>query len=146
LRALRAVARNEALAEAVGISPTAVRASAFVFAGVFGGLAGAFSAAELQTAQRSIWGIFPSIYIVAYGVVGGTRSVFGALLGTTVVMGISSELASVGSLSSNSVDPILSGAGLILVVLALPEGLVSIANRVVRVRRLSWRVAKGHEC
>ena len=144
LRTLRAVARNECLAEAVGVSSVAMRASAFIFAGVFGGLAGAFSAAELQAAQQSVWDVFPSIYIVAYGIVGGTRSVFGALLGTTVVMGISSELASLGSLSSNSVDPILIGGGLILVVLVLPEGLASIASRVVKVGQLSRRFGKTH--
>lgn len=139
LRVLKAVAKNGALAESVGVNTKALRASCFIFAAVITGLAGAFSAAELQTAQQNVWDLFPSIYIVAYGIVGGTRSAFGPLVGTAAVMALSSELAASGAVSSNSIDPIVVGVGLIVVVLALPGGLVQLGVRAIRpvTRRLA---------
>lgn len=143
LRVLRAVAKNDALAESVGVNARLVKASCFIFAAAITGLAGAFSAAELQAAQQNVWDLFPSIYIVTYGIVGGTQSPFGPFIGTAGVMALSAEVTASGTLSSASIVPILTGAGLIVVILALPGGLVELGSRVIRLCIKALRALKA---
>jgi len=144
LRILRASAQNEDLAEAVGINTRQCRAAVFVFAAFLTGLAGAFSASYLQSVQPSVWDVFPSIYIVAYAIVGGVGSAFGPLLGTATIIFVASELSSSSATGSNGLLPILLGACLAAVVLILPGGMASIGSGVVGAgRRGKSRLRRG---
>jgi branched-chain amino acid transport system permease protein len=136
VRTLRAIAQHGELAEALGVDTKRMRAAAFVFAAFFTGLVGAFSAFYLQLAHPSVWGLFPSIYIVAYAIVGGGRSVVGPVLGAAALIVGSAASSSISVVSENSLLPIVVGVGLIVVVLALPGGLVSIGPLG---RDLLWR-------
>lgn len=80
---LSAVRQDEVLAESVGINLTRYRVGAFVIAAFFTTAAGAFSAHYYAVAHPAIWGLWPSIFIVTYAIIGGTGSVFGPVVGAT---------------------------------------------------------------
>ncbi len=126
LLALRGIAQDEQLAASVGIKVTRMRAMAFVWAASFSAAAGAFSAPYLQVAHPRVWGVFPSIFIVAYAIIGGRNSIVGPLLGAAAVIG---GTAIVGG---DQYQSIFLGVGLIVVVLFLPDGLAGGVGTLVR--------------
>jgi branched-chain amino acid transport system permease protein len=129
LLALRAIAQDEQLAGSLGIRVNAMRAVAFFWAACFSAAAGAFSAPYLQVAQPRTWSLFPSIFIVAYAIVGGRRSIFGPLIGSAVAI---AGLAVVGG---DRYQSIVLGVGLIVVVLFLPDGLAGGIRALFRLGR-----------
>jgi branched-chain amino acid transport system permease protein len=71
-----------------------------------------------------------SIKLVMMVVVGGMYSIWGALLGTWVLTFLGNEWLQV----FKDFDILVYGAILLLVVIGLPEGLVSLVPRVRRIR------------
>lgn len=115
---LQAIGQNEQLARSLGRNVELIRAGVFVCAGALTGFAGAFSAGYLQVAHPGVWGVFSSIFIVSYAIIGGTRTVIGPIVGTGVVIAGTALLA-----RSNVYETVLVGVGLIIVVLFLPDGI-----------------------
>jgi branched-chain amino acid transport system permease protein len=79
-----AIRQDEVLAESVGIQLTRYRLGAFVIAGFCTAAAGSFSAHYYGAAHPEIWGLWPSIFILTYAIIGGVGSVFGPVVGATV--------------------------------------------------------------
>jgi branched-chain amino acid transport system permease protein len=130
---IRGLAANPRLAASVGIPPRRVFASVLAFAAFWTAIAGAFSAPYLGVAHPLVWYIYPSIFIVAYPIIGGISSLYGALLGTIAIVAGSEVLR-----LTQQVEPILVGVGLLAITLFLPKGLIGalaqIATLVSRVR------------
>jgi branched-chain amino acid transport system permease protein len=128
-RTLRAIRENESLARAVGINANFHKIGALAVSGAFAGLAGILQAYYLRHISPTLYGPFPSLYLALMVMLGGSRLLYGPLIGAIIV----SFLPEVMHL-----DPIDSriayGVCLLLVILLLPggvsAGLLSIYRRL----------------
>jgi branched-chain amino acid transport system permease protein len=137
---LGAIRQGEVLAGSVGINLTRYRLGAFVIAAFFTTAAGAFSAHYYGVAHPETWGLWPSIFILAYAIIGGVGSVFGPVAAATIgVLGIEALRATEG------LQGVLLGVALIIVGLAMPGGLTSAFSNatVQRLRRLVQSLSRG---
>lgn len=116
-RTLWAIRENEPLARASGINTNLHKIGVFVLSGMFAGFAGILQTYYLRHISPSLYGAFPSLYFALMVMLGGSRPLYGPLLGAIIV----NFLPEVGGL-----DPIDSriayGVGLLLVILLLPGG------------------------
>ena len=126
-RALRAIREDELAADAMGISPTRYKVLAFVIGAVLAGIVGAMSAPFLNTWNARQGTFDASIAFLAYTLIGGSRSLWGPLLGGAL-------LASLPELLRSLADWRLVINGLVLVVasLYLPQGIVGALGRLRR--------------
>jgi branched-chain amino acid transport system permease protein len=137
---LAAIRQGEVLAESVGIDLTRYRIGAFVIAAFFTSAMGAFSAQYYSTAHPEVWGLWPSIFILTYAIVGGSGSVLGPVAGAALgVLAVEILRATQG------LQGILFGVALIVVGLALPGGLTSVVSwaRLTAASRLTARSKIG---
>ncbi|TAM66939.1 MAG: branched-chain amino acid ABC transporter permease [Microbacteriaceae bacterium] len=129
-RVLMSIRDEPALAASLGVPVRHYQATVFALAGSWTALAGGFSATYLSVAHPAVWYIFPSIFIVAYAIIGGIRSPYGALVGSALVIG-AGELFRF----AENLQPLLVGLGLVIVSIFLPTGvlgiIVQLARRVV---------------
>jgi len=120
-RSLVAIRDNEQGAAAFTISPTRMKLMAFGVAGALAGLAGGlFGGLQVQFGTDA----FPpseSLRVVAIAVIGGLSSIPGALFGALWVIGLP---AIVGD--TPTARFLTSGAGLLILILYFPRGLVQI--------------------
>ena len=113
------------MAGAVGINVLKYKVIAFCIACFFAGIGGALfahSERALSATDGSTFGVMTTIYLLVYMVVGGKSRFVGPMVGV-VVLGLISELVRV-----QEYQPMVIGAGAIAVVLALPDGLVSLPH------------------
>lgn len=125
-RAWSAIRLNPRLAQTLGISLFRYRLLAFVIASMSSGAAGSFYAHYFGTIEPGTFSVFKSIYIQIYGILGGLNFY---LMGPAVgafIMTLLPELLRVGK----EIEPVLTGAILILLVIFLPGGVLSIPERV----------------
>jgi branched-chain amino acid transport system permease protein len=126
-RAFRAIREDELAADAMGIAPTQYKVLAFVIGAVLAGVVGAMSAPFLNTWNARQGTFDASIAFLAYTLIGGSRSMWGPLLGGAL-------LASLPELLRGLSDWRLVINGLVLVVasLYLPQGIVGALGKLRR--------------
>ena len=78
---LQAASANEIAAEAFGISVPGYLRTAFVISSMAIAFAGALAAPRIRILDPDSFGVLPSIFMLAYPIVGGMQSVWGGLLG-----------------------------------------------------------------
>lgn len=130
-RAIIAVRDNDRAASSFTISPTVAKLTAFALSGALAGLAGALLGGLLVQFGTDSFRPDLSFLVVAIAVIGGLASVPGAVLGSAYVLGVP-------ALFDHSLEAQLltSGAGLMVLLLFFPGGLVELADRIARrVRR-----------
>jgi branched-chain amino acid transport system permease protein len=141
-KVLAAIRQGEVLAESVGINLTRYRVGAFVIAAFFTTATGAFSAHYYGVAHPETWGLWPSIFIIAYAIIGGVGSVFGPVAGAAVGVLIVELLR-----ATEGLQGVLLGVALIIVGLVMPGGLTDaisketvdrIVGRLAERRCLGW--------
>jgi branched-chain amino acid transport system permease protein len=121
---LAAIRQDEVLAESIGIQLIRYRLSAFVIAGFCAAAAGSFSAPYYAVAHPEIWGLWPSIFILTYAIIGGVGSVFGPVAGATVgVLAVEVLRATEG------LQGLLLGVTLIIIGLVRPSRLKALMLR-----------------
>lgn len=130
---LQATREDEVAARSIGIGLMRERLLAFTLSGVLCGIGGALAVHETGTLSPTTFYFAASVTTITMLVVGGARSVFGAVVGTLAVATVNEVLrdfeegASVFGLISIDAAPGLAaiGLGLILLVamVALPKGL-----------------------
>jgi ABC-type branched-subunit amino acid transport system ATPase component/ABC-type branched-subunit amino acid transport system permease subunit len=120
-RVLLAVRDNEVAASAMGLSPTRAKLFAFAISGAVAGLAGGLMVGLLQQFSTIRFGATQSLQVVAVAVVGGLASITGAVLGALLVVGLPAFFP-----GSPQVALLTSGAGLLILILYFPGGLVQI--------------------
>jgi len=124
-RSLVAIRDNEQEAAAFTISPTRMKLLAFAVSGALAGLAGAlFAGLQVQFGTDA----FPpaeSLRVVAITVIGGLASIPGAVIGALWVVGLP---AIVGDTATARL--LTSGAGVLILLLYFPRGLVQIVSNV----------------
>jgi branched-chain amino acid transport system permease protein len=125
-RAWSAIRLNPRLAQTLGISLFRYRLLAFVIASISSGMAGSFYAHYFGTIEPGTFSVFKSIYIQIYGILGGLNFyLMGPVVGACI-MTLLPEFLRV----SKEIEPILTGAILILLVIFLPGGVLSTPERI----------------
>ena len=120
-RTLLAVRDNERGAAAFTISPTRTKLLAFGVSGALAGLAGGLLAGVQVQFGTDAFPPEESLRVVAIAVIGGLSSISGALLGALWVIGLPALLG-----DTETSRLLTSGAGLLILILYFPRGLVQI--------------------
>lgn len=130
-RRLIAVRNNERAAAALGISVVGSKLYAFALAAGIASLGGTLAGFQSQTILYENYSPFQSILVVAFAVVGGIGYILGPIAGSTLYTGgIGSWLTQ--TLFDGSIDsylPLIGGIGVLVVLVADPDGLVSLHTR-----------------
>jgi branched-chain amino acid transport system permease protein len=138
-RAWRAIKLDARLAEAVGVHVFGYRLAAFVIASAFSGFAGSFYAHYVMAISPPAFGLFKSVYIQVYAILGGLEHViFGSLAGSFVFT-LLPELLQI----SPELEPYITGTVLILIVIFLPSGLIGLINGALRFCTQLYAKARG---
>lgn len=128
--AFDAVNDNPALADASGLSVHRLQVLAFVVGSAVGGLGGALLAHYIGFVSPESFNTSLSIAVVVMLVIGGRLSVWGPLVGAILLTPLPELFR--GAVQTQH---IFYGAVLIMILLLLPEGLVQLPSRLVRVFR-----------
>lgn len=116
-RTLRAIRENEMLARAIGINIGLHKIGVFMVSGAFAGMAGILQAYYLRHISPILYGPFPSLYLALMIMLGGSRLLYGPLIGAVIVSFLP-EIMRLDPIDSR----IAYGVGLLMVVLLLPGG------------------------
>lgn len=130
-RALLSIKNSETAAQTMGINLLRYRLFAFIISGVFGTLAGILSILFVRNASVNTIGISFALNILAAVVIGGTKSIWGILLGTFVIFGL--NLAVLQPLNLGNYSIIINGILIIVVVMFYPGGLIQVFGDLKRV-------------
>ena len=118
---MRAVRENEDLAESIGIRLARTKILAFTLSGAFTGAAGVHYAFLLRHIEPSLFGAQDGIELALMVLLGGAVPLLGPLVGASVVLFIP-ELPFA---ENPNYIQIAYGLALILLILLLPQGMVS---------------------
>ena len=121
-RALIATRDNEGAAEAAGLPTTRLRLLAFVLSGVVAGLAGGLFVMDQRGVFYGSFSADTSVLLFSMAVVGGLGSLAGVVLGVVYIWGVQYLLPPQWSI-------IVSGLGIVVLLLFLPEGLAGLVER-----------------
>ncbi len=130
-RALAMVRDNPKAAAAAGANPTKYRLVAFTLHAVYAGVAGVLFAYLLETFSAGAFG-FLVLSLSAFGLtlVGGLRSPLGPVIGAFAFVFLTEVFRGEGTVSDWTA--VALGAGIVLVLVRDPDGLVGIATRTLR--------------
>ncbi|HZJ27653.1 MAG TPA: ATP-binding cassette domain-containing protein [Acidimicrobiia bacterium] len=120
-----AVRDNERAAASLGISPTRVKLTAFAIGGWIAGVAGGLLVGLVTRAQPSTFAATQSLRLISIVVIGGLSSVGGAVLGAFWVIGLPQLFD-----DSVEIGLLTSGAGLLILLLYFPGGLVQVLYNI----------------
>lgn len=125
-RAMLAMKNSTSAAQAMGISLLKYRLIAFVLANLYAGLAGILYMTFVRYTDPFTWSILFSLNILAAVIFGGTKSIWGTLLGVFLVFGVVPMfLQDVEFLRNNSwLFNVIIGASIILIVLYYNGGII----------------------
>jgi ABC-type branched-subunit amino acid transport system ATPase component/ABC-type branched-subunit amino acid transport system permease subunit len=129
-RVLLATRDNPRAAQAMGISLTRVKLTAFALSGFFAAFAGGLLAIQQRALGQQIFDPIESIRALTIVVVGGLVSVPGALLGAGFVKGLEYFNTALPANLRALFTVSASGVGLIVVLNNFPNGLGSLLYRV----------------
>ncbi len=125
-----AIRGGEVLSETLGVNVVRYKLTAFVLGSALAGLAGAFFAHSHRVLHSSDFGLEPMVLLVVFTVIGGVGSVWGPVVGT-VLLTVVSELMR----ELHHYETFVFGAILIVTMLFVPDGLVSLPDRIRRALR-----------
>jgi branched-chain amino acid transport system permease protein len=123
--ALRAARDAPRRAEALGIDVRARQWRAFALAGAFAGLAGALYAFSKGSISPESLGIGRSVDVLVMALLGGLNATFGPLLGSAAFLWLQDVLG-----RATEYWRAMVGLGILLLVLAFPQGLGGALSRV----------------
>lgn len=127
-RGWRAIKLNPQLAASLGINVFRYRLLAFVVACIFAGLAGSFYASYSTALVPEGFGVFESVFIQIYAILGGLNSyIAGPIVGAFILTWMP-ELLRI----SKEIEPIIDGFILVILVVFLPGGILSLPERASR--------------
>ncbi len=125
-RSLRALHRSEPAAESLGIDSSYRKVQVFMIAAVFASIAGSFDAYHVQYISPDSYTITFSIILVTGVIIGGLRSLWGAVWGTLVIVMLPELLKRVNDDFTNLVFGVL----LIAIMILSGRGKLDIWSRV----------------
>jgi branched-chain amino acid transport system permease protein len=134
------IKQASSLAESVGINTTVYKVAAFAIGGFFAGLMGGVYVQYVSAVDPTVFGFLPTIYILIYVIVGGEGSFIGPAIGATLLT-VLPEVAR----PLKSWMPLLFAAILMLIIFLMPEGLVGLPARLMRVVRKARQRDAGEQ-
>jgi branched-chain amino acid transport system permease protein len=120
-RALRAVATNELGADAVGVDSFRTKLLFFVITAGMAGVAGSLYVHTNQYASPETFDIATSILLVVMVALGGSGTYWGPVVGTLILTIVPQLL-----LDYEDAELMLFGMGMLIVLIAFPQGLAAI--------------------
>ncbi len=151
---LEAVRSSEVATALMGADPATVKRQAFIVSAVLAAAAGGIYASWEGYIDPTVFTFALSINLVLMAVVGGLRSVVGAVLGAAGVEAINQILkfagASLAPATSGALQLTIYGLALVVIMIYWPEGLVTGLGARSRARRtagpqLPLQSVDGHE-
>jgi branched-chain amino acid transport system permease protein len=133
---LRSIAQAPPITESIGINIMSYKVLAFVIGCFFAGMFGSFYAHYTTIIHPDMFTLWQSIMFLIYFQVGGVGSIWGAIMGGGFLT-IAAEFLR----ETKHLELVSFGVLLILIVLFMPEGLISLPSRLRGL--LSWRKRKG---
>jgi branched-chain amino acid transport system permease protein len=131
--ALESIRQDEPAARTMGIDTTAHKLAMFVLGAALAGLAGGLEAHLTFMVSPSGYGFSRVVDMLVYAVVGGVAHFFGPVLGAaflTLLPEILRELSRLTGLQPGPLRLFVNGLVLLVVIIFLPNGLVSLPDRV----------------
>lgn len=123
-RAWMAIGLNPDLATSIGVDISKYRLLAFVVACATAGLMGSFYAHYIGTVTPNAFGVFKTIYVHVYAILGGLDfAILGPVVGS-FLMTFAPELLRI----TKEIEPIFTGLILILLILFLRGGILSLTG------------------
>lgn len=131
---LIAIRESEDAAAVMGINTTLYKIIAFALAGLFSALAGGIHAYWITFVDpTSAFDLLLNVKMIIMAVFGGPGTVFGPIIGTFLLSGISEVLSS----SISGVASLFFGLVIVAAVTLMPRGLMNVFGKI---RRRGWRV------
>jgi branched-chain amino acid transport system permease protein len=124
-RALRAIHDDETAAESVGVPTARYKLRVFMLGAILAAVAGSFYAHYVSCLNPGSFNLMWSIRFMLMVMVGGMRSLWGAVLGAVLMTFVGNEWLQVFAES----EILVYGALLLVIVLFVPGGLVSLVPR-----------------
>jgi branched-chain amino acid transport system permease protein len=121
-RAFVAIRDSELAAQAMGVNLTRYKTTVFALSAFYAGIAGSLYAHLIRFLAPESFTLLLSIEFLTMIVVGGLGSIRGALLGTTIVIGLQELLNRLPVVRENNLFIIVFGALLIVTIMFLPHG------------------------
>ena len=137
-RAFSAIKEDELAAGSMGINPTYYKVLSFVIGAVLAGVVGAISAPFINTWNARQGTFDASIAILAYVLVGGSRSIYGPILGAVLLSALPEVLR---PLQDSRL--IINGLVLVIVSVYLPKGIAGAISDIVQHRHGPSHIARG---
>jgi len=135
-RAWSAIRLNPRLAQSLGINLFRYRLIAFVISAMASAVVGSFYAHYFGTIEPGTFSVFKSIYVQIYGILGGLNFfIMGPIVGA-FIMTLLPEFLRIGK----EIEPILTGAILVLLVIFLPGGILSFPEKLSAMRQPSRKI------
>jgi branched-chain amino acid transport system permease protein len=129
-RTMTAISQDETATELMGVNVRAYKLLTFVFGGALAGLAGALNAHFTFFISPNEYGFERAVEILTMGVLGGTGSPWGAVIGAVLITILPDVLRGLGHYR-----PLINGVILILIILFSPTGLWDLLRRARKVMR-----------
>jgi len=118
-RALRAVHGSELAANAMGVDASRFKVQVFVLSAIYASMAGSLYAHFITFISPSSFSLMFSILLLMMVVVGGTETIWGALLGATLITLLPEYLRGL-----EDFEVLAYGAILMVVLLFMPQGIL----------------------
>lgn len=130
-RAMLTMKNSTSAAQSMGISLLKYRLISFIIATIFAVLAGVLNMMYYQSAEPAMWTLTLSLNILAAVIVGGSKSIWGIFLGMFIIFGLDIiVLSNIKFFVENpAFQMVLNGALIIIIIMVLPEGLISLINK-----------------
>lgn len=126
-RQLAAIRSDAVLATSVGISPYRTKLISFLLAAIPCGIAGGYYVFSQQFISPGSVPATLSIYVLAGVVIGGSGTIVGPIIGIALLIGASQYLG-----IFQTYQGVIFGLLLVLVAIAMPEGLIGFARQLWR--------------
>jgi branched-chain amino acid transport system permease protein len=131
--AFEAIREDETVARTMGINTTLYKLTAFVLSAGIAGLAGGLKAHFIRAITPGDFGFVLAVDILTFAVVGGSINFIGPILGA-VLLTLLPEILRADFLRALNFQPgwqtlLLNGVILLLIILFLPNGLISLFTR-----------------
>jgi len=127
-RAMLAMKNSTSAAQAMGISLLKYRLLAFILATAYASIAGSLHMIYGQYTDPNQWTIMFSLNVLAACLIGGAKSIWGVLIGSLVIFGLTPLFfQGIPLLRNNSwIMSVISGALIILVVMFFKGGIIQL--------------------
>lgn len=131
-RVLRSIHDSEIATETLGVQVSKYKVAIFALSAAFASLAGSIYAHYITFVAPPTFYITKSILFLIMVMVGGASSIWGAILGTTIIMFLNEIIRFVGHTYfgiSGEVEIVVYGLIIILIMMYVPKGLMPVFSQ-----------------